>query len=183
MAKKAFTLLEVLVISIIMSIVLAGTGSFIIMGTRLTDETNLEAQAQSILNTVIADLNRTIKQGTTIEYAESIGGNLRNSKFKIEYERPGSLVPEIIAMYASVTNQKDYHVFYKYNSTQGYKAFEYPGVKTMIYCIPTVIAGNELGETYSVRFEIFVELENSKGKKFRSPQIEFSVKTRNNRIL
>ena len=64
--KKGFTLIEVLITGIIMSMVLAGAGMFISVSSKIVNKGLLEAKAQNELFLIFNNIERDIRKGIKI---------------------------------------------------------------------------------------------------------------------
>jgi len=69
--KKGFTLVEVLVTSIILGFVLTGVGMFLIMTARISEQANVDVRSQNNLNLVFNNIANEVLVAKTVNASKS----------------------------------------------------------------------------------------------------------------
>lgn len=71
MNRKAITLIEVVVTSLILSMVLTGIVSFIVFSTRIYNENVVEVSAQNYVNRIFDQIQNDVRDGAKLEFVSN----------------------------------------------------------------------------------------------------------------
>jgi len=78
MKRKAFTLIEVLITSLILAMVLTGVGTYLVFSTRIISESASQSMAQSYVQRVYGQIQRDVHNGAVIDYISDAHFSVRD---------------------------------------------------------------------------------------------------------
>lgn len=153
MINKAFTLLETLVTSLIMSIVLSGSVMFIYANSRLANQTMVEIKTIDTYNTVLRSIERDVRNSVKLKFLKSDGDLIIET-----YDKDG-----IKTTWKNQINDDNSSLF------RNEKEFEIPGVQHFSIKLDSEETLNKFLDHAVIDFDITVWSNNK----------EFSIKSGN----